>query len=99
MPFFFFSVSLFFLFFLSNVKKKKKPCCASLRLSESAGVGGEGVGDVPQILGRVQQRGRLHGLLVQVTVLRAVCPLLTPLWFWVCARDFSRVVAAAAAVS
>lgn len=45
--------------------------CASLRLSESVGVGGEGVGDVPQILGRVQQRGRLHGLLVQVTVLHA----------------------------
>lgn len=47
--------------------------CTSLHacvyISESVGVGGEGFSHVPQILGRVQQRSRLHGLLVQVTVL------------------------------
>lgn len=59
--------NVLFLFFHVECKNR----CASLRLSESVGVGGEGVGDVPQILGRVQQRGRLYGLLVQVT--RAAC--------------------------
>lgn len=58
-----------------------KKCCASLCISESVGVGGEGIGDVPQILGRVQQRRRLHGLLVQVTIL-LLKPLLKLMWFW-----------------
>lgn len=44
-------------------------CHACVCISESAGIRGEGFSNVPQILGRVQQRSRLHGLLVQVTLL------------------------------
>lgn len=48
---------------------------ACMCIVESPGIRREGVSDVPQILGRVQQRGWLHGLLVQVTSLPVFCPL------------------------
>lgn len=44
-------------------------CHACVCILESPGIRGEGFSDVPQILGRVQQRSWLHGLLVQVTLL------------------------------
>lgn len=61
------NVCIFFLFL--NYGCYHNSCHACVCISESAGIRGEGFSNVPQILGRVQQRSRLHGLLVQVTLL------------------------------
>lgn len=53
-------------------------CKILVCILESPGVRGEGFGDVPQILGWVQQRSWLHGLLVQVTLLPV---LLVSTWY------------------
>lgn len=44
-------------------------CHTCVCIVESPGIRGEGFSHVPQILGWVQQRSWLHGLLVQVTIL------------------------------
>lgn len=54
---------------LANYASFHNTCHVCVCILESPGIRGEGFSDVPQILGWVQQRSWLHGLLVQVTLL------------------------------